>query len=388
MIARILIYLLLIIILPDLYLDIHYWRKKTNFKWYKRLLWWTPAAVMLVYTIKMGVEKNFVPDNPTYINTYLFLLGLLIIPKFVFMLCSLMGLAYCRIFKKRRNYGNLLGLLLSVLLICILLYGSTLGFKQLQIKHIDISSKDLPAAFDGYRIVHWSDAHVGTYLKHQYILQRAIDSIKAQNADMIAFTGDLQNLQPSELYPFQQLLSSIKAKDGVYSVLGNHDYSMYIDAPNAIKMGNEREMVSRQKQFGWTLLMNQHKAIYRENDSIIIAGTENDGLPPYPAKANISKTLQGVKENAFVIMLQHDPSAWKRHILPLSNAQVTLSGHTHGGQFSLFGMRFTKLITAQDYGLYQYQNRYLYVSCGLGGLVPFRFGMPGEITVITLHRKK
>ena len=206
MIARILIFLLFLIVLPDLYIDLHYLRKKTTYTRWKRLSWWLPAILMLVYTFKMGTEKNFIPDNPAWIDNYLLLLGLFVVPKGIFTLCSLIGLGYCRIFKKHHNWGNLVGLFLSIIVIYILVYGSTFGLRQLKINRIDIAFKDLPPAFDGYRIVHWSDAHVGTYMKSRRpLLERAVDSIRKQQADMVVFTGDLQNLQHSELYPFQDL---------------------------------------------------------------------------------------------------------------------------------------------------------------------------------------
>lgn len=352
-------------------------------------MWWMPALLMLIYTIMMSTVQNFIPDNPAWIDNYLLLLGLLVMPKVVFTICSMVGLAYCRVFKKRRNWGNLLGLIFSLVLIYILIYGATIGFRKLKVNHVHITFKDLPPAFDGYRIVHWTDAHVGTYMNSRRpILERAVDSIRAQQADMVVFTGDLQNLQPSELYPFQQLFSSIKAKDGVYSVLGNHDYSEYINDTDAIKIANEREMVARQRQYGWTLLLNEHRAIHRGKDSIVIAGTENDGLPPHPSRGDTKKAMQGVGSNAFVVMLQHDPAAWRRSILPHSHAQLTLSGHTHGGQVSLLGLRPTRFKYTEDCGLYRHANRAIYVSAGLGGLIPFRFGVPGEIAVITLHRQK
>ena len=389
MIARIFIFLLFLIILPDVYLDLHYLRKKNNYTWWKRLLWWLPALLMLAYTIKMAVEPNFIPDNPAWIDNYLLLLCLLIVPKAMFSICSVIGLFLCRLRKKRRNWGNLVGLVLSLILIYIFVYGSTFGIRKLNVKHVDVTFKDLPASFDGYRIVHWSDAHVGSYLKSRRpILERAVDSIRAQQADMVVFTGDLQNIQPSELYPFIGLFRSIKAKDGVYSVLGNHDYSGYIHADAAVKVANERETISRQRQCGWTVLLNENRPIYRGSDSIVIAGGENDGLPPHPMRGDIHQTLRGVGDDAFVVMLQHDPSAWRRHILPESKAQLTLSGHTHGGQISVLGIRPSKFKYPEDWGLYHEGDRFLYVTAGLGGLVPFRFGVPAEIVVITLHRQK
>ena len=155
-----------------------------------------------------------------------------------------------------------------------------------------------------------------------------------------------------------------------------------------MKAFNERELISLERRLGWDLLLNEHRVVHRGKDSLVIAGEENGGAPPFLNKADLNKTLSSVSTGAFVIMLQHDPSAWRREILPKSRVQLTLSGHTHGGQLSLFGFRPTMLTASEDKGLYEQSGRYLYVSAGLGGVVPFRFEMPGEITVITLHKKK
>lgn len=390
MISRIFIPIIIAIVLPDLYLDVHYLNRRTRMTWWKRLLWWLPGILMMVYTVALASIRNFVPDDLRWINVYLILLGVYFIPKALFVLCSSLGLAYCRLRHTHINWGNIVGILLGMITVYILIYGSTFGFRQLDVIHQDLYFKDLPPAFDGYRMTVFADVHAGTYSQKsdRKILQRAIDSINAQKADAIMFVGDVQNIQPAELYPVQDMLSSLRAKDGVFSVLGNHDYSHYVDADPVVKAANEKETISRERQFGWKLLLNEHQVIRRQNDSIVIAGEENDGLKPFPEKADIAKTLAGVSEHAFVIMLQHDPSAWRRSILPRSNAQLTISGHTHGGQLSLFGWRPTKLVCNEDYGLYLDHDRALYVSAGLGGLLHFRFGISGQITVITLHRYK
>ena len=98
--------------------------------------------------------------------------------------------------------------------------------------------------------------------------------------------------------------------------------------------------------------------------------------------------MRGISAQSFVVMLQHDPSAWRRSILPKSKAQLTLSGHTHGGQASFFGWRPTELLGREDAGLYREGNRALYVSTGLGGFVPFRFHMDPEVVVITLKKSR
>ena len=86
-------------------------------------------------------------------------------------------------------------------------------------------------------------------------------------------------------------------------------------------------------------------------------------------------------------MLQHDPTSWRRKILPQSGAQLTLSGHTHAMQFCLFGWSPSSLIYSEWGGMFYEGNRAINVSTGLGGFIPFRFGVPGEIVVITLKRE-
>ncbi len=389
MIARIFIHILLMIVLSDIYIDAHYIRHLKNIRWWKRLLWWLPDILMVIYTILLASVKNYAPDNLSWLNIYLFLIGLIVIPKAFFALCSIVGWGYCKLNHSRKNWGNFVGLLLALITIYILIYGSTIGFRKLVIRHVDYYSKDLPASFEGYKIIQWSDAHVGVYTGSRVaILQRAIDSINAQKADVILFTGDLQNMAPQEMYRHIGRLSSLKAKDGVFSVLGNHDYSKYIGGTTDQKRANERETVKLEKSFGWNLLRNENHSIQRGKDSIIIAGEENDGKPPFPQLGDIKKTLKGTSNKNFIVMLQHDPSAWRRSILPKSNAQLTLSGHTHAMQFEIFGKSPASWLYAEWGGMYYSGDRAMNVSVGLGGFVPFRFGASGEIVVIKLHKSK
>src|SRR3712207_6575439 len=150
----------------------------------------------------------------------------------------------------------------------------------------------------------------------------------------------------------------------------------------------ELEVQHTIRSLGWKLLMNEHATVHRRGDSLVIAGTENDGRPPFPMVADYHKALRGTDRDAFVVMLQHDPSAWERHVLPQTNAQLTLSGHTHAGQVSLLGYRPTQIQYKEDYGLYEDHGRYFYVTSGIGALVPFRIGATAEIVVVTLHQTK
>jgi len=287
-----------------------------------------------------------------------------------------------------RRYWKWGALACTLLLWGTIAYGVFVGFEELEVREVEYVSSDLPKAFDGYRIVQFSDAHVGTFKgSRQWMMKRAIDMMNHLNADAIVFTGDMQNLRPDELEPHIATLQQLHAPDGVYSILGNHDYSIYIDVDSVTREQNNLETQRLLRATGWTLLMNEHRIIRRDSDSIVIAGMENWGkVLRMPRRGDVRKTLAGLNSpNPFIVMLSHDPSAWREKILPESKAQLTLSGHTHGGQFSLFGWSPVAW-TYDDWGGMSYEgDRALYVSVGLGGLIPFRLGMPGEIVVITLR---
>ena len=285
----------------------------------------------------------------------------------------------------------------TLLIWATIAYGVFVGFEQLEVHEVEYASSDLPKAFDGYRIVQFSDAHVGTFKgSRQWMMKRAIDVMNNLHADAIVFTGDMQNLRPEELKPHVSALRQLHAPDGVYSILGNHDYSIYIEADSVTREQNNLETQRLLRATGWTLLMNEHRIIRRDSDSIVIAGMENWGkMLRMPRRGDVRKTLAGLNtqhpspntQAPFIVMLSHDPSAWREKILPESKAQLTLSGHTHGGQFSVLGWSPVGW-TYDEWGGMTYEgSRALYVSTGLGGLIPFRLDMPGEIVVITLKSK-
>ena len=385
MIDRIIILLLLVLFLPQLYFDRRKWRRRGVLV---RVLSWLPTLAMMVATVVLALERDFTTPDQTAENTYLLVLGLYFIPKAVYVLCSIVGRIVKKLSHSRYNWGNLVGMVLGLIIVYVMLYGSFIGVRRLNVNHVEITLEKLPRAYDGYKLVLFSDAHVGSFTGwRKKLLQRDIDSINAQKADAIVFAGDLQNLRPTELYPVQDILRQLKAPDGVFSVLGNHDYSDYIKDDPAICAANEREMQSRQRQFGWTLLMNEWKSINRgplKEGRLVFAGMENYSMKDSTQRADLKLTLAGIDPADCVILLQHDPSAWQQLILPEANVPLTLSGHTHGGQLSFFGLRATRAKGGEDYGLYHEGHHQLYVTCGIGGLIPFRFGVSPEIAVITL----
>lgn len=383
MIARISIIILLVTLLPDIYMYRRYVKRRLGNVW-ARIAWWLPTLLITVSTIGVSLTRDFAPHNLTLFNTYLFITALVVLPKLTFVLCSLAGRLARRMLKLRRNWGNYVGLVLVLAELYILFHGTMVGTDRLNVRQVTIEFDDLPKAFDGYRIAQFTDVHLGS-MKDELML-RAVTAIDDMRPDLIVFTGDIQNMGPDELPRFAQTLKRLKAKDGVMSVLGNHDYSRYVNLPPDEALRNERMTCDFETSVGWQLLLNDNRIVRRGSDSIVIAGGENDGRPPFPAKADLKKAMRGIHAKSFVVMLQHDPSAWRRHILPLTNAQLTLSGHTHGGQISLFGLRPTELVGKEDDGLYVEGKRKLFVSTGLGGFVPFRFYMNPEVVEITLKK--
>ena len=323
-----------------------------------------------------------------YAIPFFLIMGLVVVPLLLALLC--------RWLMPRRHWRK--GAITCTLIVWgLVLYGHLVGYQEMEIHRYDFASADLPQAFDGYRIVQFSDAHVGTMTgSRQWLLQRAVDSINALHPDVIIFTGDLQNLHPFELQQHMETLRRLHAKDGVYSILGNHDYPTYLNCDEETKAALVEQTIKLERKIGWKLLLNEHSIVRRDSDSIVIAGMENWGsMKRMPRKGDVKKSLAGISQKPkaksqqpFILMLQHDPSAWDEKILPECQAQLTLSGHTHGGQFEFLGWSPASL-SYKEWGGWTYKDgRALYVSTGLGALIPFRLNMPGEIVQITLKVKK
>lgn len=396
MIQRIFILLLVIILLPDIY-GFRRPGRQARASHAARCCSLGFSVMMCVYTLGLAAVPSFAPRDMAWLTVYLSLLGVVVVPRFLIFLCCLAGTFISKA-KWCSGHAPLIrraalsiGVVLAAGIVFITVYGRNAGFSALAVNSFEYQSEDIPAAFDGYRIVLFSDAHVGSYIgADTCILARAVDSIEAQRPDMVVFAGDMQNMRPAEIAPVRGILARVGARDGVYSVLGNHDYSEYIKADSAECRRNERMLIEAERSLGWDLLIDENRIIRRGDDSIVVAGMENVSEKPFfKDKGDMEKTLAGVAPGAFVIMVQHDPRAWRSRILPECKAQLTLSGHTHGGQIKLFGWTPVSLTYSEWGGMYAAADgRALYVSTGLGGFVPFRFGLPGEIVVITLRSSR
>ena len=367
------LFFIVLMALPDWYIYRHYIRHWKN-KW-MRLSYWIPSVSLLV---AMGyIFGGFAPESSlSALGVFLVVFLCINVPKALFSI--LMPLV-----KK-----TAIGLGIALLAMAYLIFGATEGKRYFQVKETTIESKDVPQGFDGYRIVQLSDMHVGSWNGNTQAMEKAVSIINDLQPDLIVFTGDLVNNLASELDNFIPVFSKLKAKDGVYSVLGNHDYSTYIHWENPEDQKEELvRLKQKQAEMGWTMLNNRHIKLYNQNDSIALIGVENSGRPPFPDYAKLSEAMQGT-EGMFQILLSHDPTHWRREVLPQTDIELMLAGHTHAMQTKIFGFTPAQFIYEENDGLYQEGEQMLYVNIGLGHLLyPMRLGAWPEITLLTLRKK-
>ena len=298
------------------------------------------------------------------------------------LVSGLMAIAFGLKFGRAFSWG-LLALLIPVILIA---YGILIERNCFRTRKLELSFADLPAAFDGYRIVHISDIHSRSFRLRPSAIQRAMDKVNSLNPDIVAFTGDLITISPDELDITAPALSRITAPDGVLSILGNHDYCTHlggtIGKPDAQGLA---ELISRERALGWNLLLNESTVVTRSGDSIVFVGVENTSPARFfPSTGDLSKASAGT-DGTFRILLTHDPQHWDSEVLG-RGYPLTLSGHTHSAQISLFGWSPGSLMFRRLRGLYKEGSEFLYVNIGLGETAyPARIGAIPEITLITLR---
>ena len=294
---------------------------------------------------------------------------------------------------ERRSFLSKIALLVASIPIPFVLYGIYKGRYNYKVYKYDLSFDDLPEDFDGYQITHISDIHSGS-LKNKNNVEYAVRLINEQKSDLILFTGDIINNKSSELIKWKDLLSTMKASDGKFSVLGNHDYGDYVNWNNKQeKEDNFSDLLNFQKQMGFKLLLNENIKIKKGESYISLIGVENWGKGRFKKKGDIDKACIGLNERDFKIVLSHDPSHWDKILIDhKTHFHLTLSGHTHGMQFGIEIPGWVKWSPAkwayrQWAGLYNEKNQFLNVNRGFGVLgFPGRVGIPPEISVITLKK--
>lgn len=274
-----------------------------------------------------------------------------------------------------------------------LTYGMNNKYRY-QIRTQRLRFSQLPASFDGLKIIQLSDIHAGSFTDKEAV-KRGIRLVMEQKPDLILFTGDLVNNLASEMDEYWELFSQLHAPLGIFSITGNHDYADYVqwDSLEA-KRANFLQLMQVHQKMGWHLLMNEHVVLSRGQDQLAIVGIENwSAKSRFPKYGDLKKAFKGAEQIPFSILLSHDPSHWRAEVIGnYPTIGLTLSGHTHGMQFGveLPGVRWSPVqyVYSEWAGLYEQASQKLYVNRGYGFIgYPGRVGILPEITVIQLFSK-
>lgn len=243
---------------------------------------------------------------------------------------------------------------------------------NIRMHYISLSFKKLPPEFDGYRILFISDLHAD---KNQETVRRLAQQIAQLEFDLILLGGDyrfkIKGITDRALHSLQELRKNLKAKDGIYAVLGNHD---------------PWEIIDSIEELGIQMLVNESVSIERNGQEIWLLGLDD---AHFFQSDDFARANENVPEEAFRLVLCHSNDALLR--IPSEKCDLFLSGHTHGGQicFPFIG----PLLVHSRMPRYMARNLWMYkgiigittTGVGTSGLT-IRFNCPGEFVIITLKK--
>jgi len=297
-------------------------------------------------------------------------------------------------FPSRRKFISGIALGLAALPFGALLYGMYRGKYNYQVLKYELEFDDLPDAFHNYQITQISDVHSGSFDDYKKV-EYGVNLINEQQSDVIFFTGDIVNNRSTELEPWKEVFSRLEAKDGLYSILGNHDYGDYaVWDTEEEKAQNLEDLKAMQKEMGFDLLLNSNRFLEKDGQKIALVGVENWGRGGFKKAGDLQKAKEGVSPEDFKILLSHDPSHWEDVVLQDDyHFHLTLSGHTHGMQFGVEipgWVKWSPVKWRYKYwaGIYKELDQFINVNRGFGFIgYPGRFGIWPEISVITLKKR-
>ena len=257
-----------------------------------------------------------------------------------------------------------------------------------KLRKVYITIPDLPDEFDGLTIGHLSDIHCGNYRKREN-LEEGITLLRQQKPDIIFITGDVIERHLEEITPYHDLLSSLTAKEGVFSSLGNHEYG-----PTHLHKARDPKHIAAikeaHKKLGWKLLLNENHIITRGNAKLAIIGVENYSTGLFPSYGNLKQAMKGTEKAQVRLLLSHDPSHWDAEVTKTKpTIHVTFSGHTHGSQIKITRGHGNPFHYYRQYhGLYKNGQCYIYVTSGIGNSKKFgRRFKKREVVLIILQKK-
>jgi predicted MPP superfamily phosphohydrolase len=252
-------------------------------------------------------------------------------------------------------------------------YGGVVEAWDYELTETLVRVRGLPERFEGFRIAQVSDVHHGRLVPIEEV-RRVVELANSARADMVALTGDYTTSLRRYVEPCAEALASLRAPEGVWAVLGNHDHNT--DGPLT------RQALARR---GIEVLTNENTSLRRGADVLQLAGADDWGW----GKADFARAVRGLDVSRPTLMLSHEPMALD--VPEVRGVSLILSGHTHGGQVSLpvVGAPVAYVWKHLKYlrGMYESEGTQLYVSRGTGMIgVPVRIGARPEVAVLRLQR--
>ena len=393
MYTELLLFLLVMIAIPDIY----FYRKlkdQNALPIYITLHLIPPVFFTTIFLyIRFGMENSQNFRVIVWMMWMYFGFLLIYIPKLIHILFYFLHAVYVKLFKRESIYFMVVRILLSIVVVIFMLISAYITPRNFDVTHIQVTIPNLPPAFVGYKIVQLSDMHLGSWNNKYDKLKPVIKLVNAQHADIIVFTGDMVNNLAEEANGWRPYFSQMKATEGKYAILGNHDYGDYTQWKSIKERNdNSNEIKQHIRGFGFRLLLNEHVFLKKGTDSLELAGVENWGKTSASHYCDLNKAL-GTKEAPVpVILLSHDPNQWDAEVVAKRPVVLTLAGHTHASQLGIkLGNHLfspVAILFKHWVGLYQENNQYLYVNRGIGyiGLPMMSIGVRPEITVIELKK--
>lgn len=394
---RINILILAIVIAINLLID---WRiyallkSRMKSRWVSRLQFWSAIALNVALIVIVLSMRRV--GNLQIVMWGLYSYFTIYFPKLIFIIFDAIALLP-KLWRGRTwKIVDAAGGVTAIALFATMWWAATINRLSVNVVDREVEVENLPESFDGYKIAQISDLHTGTYGKSNYHIQKIVDRIKALDADIVVFTGDIVNSESEELRDHVDAFSGMTAKDGCYAILGNHDYGDYHRWPSAeAKHANMDTLEALYNRTPMKLLRNETVMLHRGNDSVALIGVENIGEPPFSTYGSLTKSYATLDDPTTKILLSHNPRHWVDSISGHKdvNVALTLSGHTHAMQIEVAGHSPASLRYKTWGGLYSDGDstleHQLYVNIGAGTVgVPFRLGATPEITLITLRKKR
>jgi uncharacterized protein len=286
------------------------------------------------------------------------------------------------------------GLIIMTCIFFAAVAGNLRGRFNVKTENVTIPIEGLHPDLEGLRIAQISDLHLATFNHHLKKLEEVVETVNSLNPDLVINTGDFVTFGWREFDRCDTILAKIKSRYGAYAILGNHDFGQYNhEFSEADKRNNVLIIKNKIRDSGYHLLYEESSTLKIGEAELALIGVITRGSHPNIIHGDLKKSMAGTESSDLRILLSHDPNHWEEAVTGKTGIELTLSGHTHGGQLGIITKNFRwspiKYFYPHWNGLFEQGNQFQYVNRGLGVLgIPFRIWMPPEITLITLINKQ